>query len=62
MHRGDHDQRRSDKCLFANNRQYRGVSYREVWEKSGSGSDFEAWLENENGPLEAFLSKPHRTI
>jgi len=38
--------RRADKYLFANKENYRGKSYRALWQASGSNDNFENWLKS----------------
>ena len=37
--------RRGDKYLFANQKTQRGLSYRSLWQASGSRKPFELWLQ-----------------
>jgi hypothetical protein len=39
--------RRADKYLFANKKNYRGKSYRDLWRASGRNDTFENWLRSE---------------
>ena len=40
--------RRGDKYLFANAREYKVRSYRDLWRYSGVNEPFEVWLEKRN--------------
>jgi hypothetical protein len=46
--------RRGDKYLFANKEKYRGKSYRNLWEASGSNDTFENWLKSEGIDLSKY--------